>query len=278
MFHEWGNVVRWTAMGVLVVATVPLFGQAPTRKFRRVAHAASCAHCDSPGNGTVSEYDSPVIVFAAAGQSQELLPGIHRADKGQLQRVGNDSIISVWAYRGFHVRMCEHEDDGNGGGACETYGEGDHDLSPELREQVSFVQVWGDVLASNRNSKLQINAWNGARDGAELRLNEDCTAINPDCIWLFDPETNVIMSGRDPGLVISAAESDGAVHGAVLKLRTDCTVHDLDCHWIYKQGMLISMHNPHLAINAWDGAQQGTLLRLHEACEPSNPDCTWIIR
>src|SRR5262245_42419678 len=117
MFHRRDSLFCWSATAVILVAMVPLYGQAQARKFRRVSHAVGCAKCDSPE--AVTEYDSPVLVFAAKGQTQELLPGLYRANEGELQTVGNDSIVSVWAFRGFHVRLCEHEGDGNGDGACE---------------------------------------------------------------------------------------------------------------------------------------------------------------
>jgi len=90
----------------------------------------------------------PVTVFEdvdLAGRSQAYGPGIYRADKARLGSLPNDSASSVHVAKGFGVRLCENEGDGNGSGVCETKGPGNHNLTwgpGNVADKVSFIQVF----------------------------------------------------------------------------------------------------------------------------------------
>ena len=99
--------------------------------------------------GLAKRYDLiPVVVYEHAdfsGQSQAYGPGTYLADKAQLGSLPNDSASSLRVAKGFVVRLCENEGDGNGGGMCETKGPGSHILSfgpKSLGDRVSFIQVY----------------------------------------------------------------------------------------------------------------------------------------
>ena len=127
------------------------------------------------------------------------------------------------------------------------------------------------MLVSDRDPSLAINAWNGAKHGAELRLHDQCEPNNPDCTWTY--RNGMLVSDRDPSLAINAW--NGAKHGAELRLHDQCEPSNPDCTWTYRNGMLVSDRDPSLAINAWNGAKHGAKLKLHVQCQSSNPDCTW---
>lgn len=90
----------------------------------------------------------PVTVYEHinySGKSQAYGPGIYRADKLRLGSLPNDSASSVRVSKGFSVRLCEHEDDGKGGGACVLRGAGFYQLhggSVNVADKVSFIQVF----------------------------------------------------------------------------------------------------------------------------------------
>ena len=87
--------------------------------------------------------------------------------------------------------------------------------------------VAGQMIQSDRNSGLAINAWNGAQHGTELRLHNGCQKNNPDCTWHWN--NGMIVSDRDPGLAINAW--NGAQHGTVLRLHNSCQPNNPDCTW-----------------------------------------------
>jgi hypothetical protein len=132
----------------------------------------------------------------------------------------------------------------------------------------------GEMILSNKNTSLAINAWDGAQHGTVLRLHNNCVSSNPDCTWTY--RNRMLISDKDPSLAINAWE--GAQHGTVLRLHNKCVPTNPDCTWTYRNGMFVSDRDPSLVINAWEGAQHGTVLRLHNSCVPSNPDCTWSLR
>src|SRR4051812_38439338 len=76
----------------------------------------------------------------------------------------------------------------------------------------------GEMLRSDKDPGLSINAWGGAKHGAELRLHNACTPTNPDCTWTF--RNGMIVSDRDPSLAINAW--GGAQHGTQLRLHNGC--------------------------------------------------------
>jgi hypothetical protein len=73
-----------------------------------------------------------------AGKSQSFGVGTYRADKGQLDGVGNDNISSLRVPQGFKVRVCENE----GGGLCRDYASGDYAyVGNDLNDKISFIEV-----------------------------------------------------------------------------------------------------------------------------------------
>src|SRR3954454_3606949 len=116
--------------------------------------------------------------------------------------------------------------------------------------------VAGQMITSDRNSGLAINAWGGAQHGTDLRLHNGCQSNNPDCTWHWN--RGMIVSDRNPNLAINAW--NGAQHGTQLRLHNACRPDNPDCTWHYNNGMIVSDRNPNLSINAWNGAQHGTFL------------------
>jgi hypothetical protein len=129
------------------------------------------------------------------------------------------------------------------------------------------------IITSDRDPRLAINAWDGAKQGTVLRLHDGCRPNNPDCMWHLS--NGMIVSNRDPRLAVNAW--DGAKLGTVVRLHDGCRPDNPDCTWHFSNGMIVSSRDPRLAINAWDGAKLGTVLRLHDGCRPDNPDCTWHV-
>ncbi|MEQ1605619.1 MAG: hypothetical protein ABL999_12200, partial [Pyrinomonadaceae bacterium] len=84
-----------------------------------------------------------VIVFDQTngrGTSQGFNVGEYRNDRRELGSLGNDRASSVYVARGYTVRLCEAEGR-NGGGRCEQYGEGYHNLL--YSNTASYIQVTG---------------------------------------------------------------------------------------------------------------------------------------
>lgn len=76
------------------------------------------------------------------GNSQGYISGVYRADKGQLNQVGNDSITSIRVPDGFKVRVCENEGSGQGGGLCREYGPGEYNhVGADLNDKISYIEV-----------------------------------------------------------------------------------------------------------------------------------------
>lgn len=131
----------------------------------------------------------------------------------------------------------------------------------------------GFMIKSDTNGGLAVNAWNGASEGATLKLHSQCKPDNPDCTWTY--QRGMLVSDRDPSLAINAW--GGAGEGVTLKLTRLCTANNLDCTWTYKNGMFWSDRNPSLAINAWGGAVHGAELKTTALCTAANSDCTWTL-
>jgi hypothetical protein len=132
-------------------------------------------------------------------------------------------------------------------------------------------QFHGFMIKSDHDSGLAVNAWNGAQEGAVLKLHNACTLSNPDCTWTY--QRGMLVSDRDPSLAINAF--GGAAEGVTLKLTSLCKPDNPDCTWTYKNGEFLSDRNPSLAINAFGGAVHGATLVVTGLCSASNPDCTW---
>jgi hypothetical protein len=85
-----------------------------------------------------------VVVFAdpnQRGRRQEFGVGTYRSDRGGLGQLGNDEASSVFVPRGYRVRICENEGGflNNGGGRCEEFGPGSHNL--RYNDRASFIRV-----------------------------------------------------------------------------------------------------------------------------------------
>ena len=85
----------------------------------------------------------------------------------------------------------------------------------------------GEMIVSDRDHNLAINAWNGAQFGTVLRLHNACKPDNPDCTWTY--HNGMLISDRDPNLAINAW--NGAQFGTVLRLHNACKPDNPDCTW-----------------------------------------------
>ena len=137
----------------------------------------------------------------------------------------------------------------------------------------SSIAYAGEMLRSDTDPTLAINALNGAREGATIGLSSICQESNPDCTWTF--KDGMIVSDRNPSLAINA--TNGARHLGELHLTSACASGNPDCTWRYRRGRLISDRDPSLAVNAFNGAQNGIPLKLFQNCAETNTDCTWSI-
>jgi hypothetical protein len=96
------------------------------------------------GSGGGLNNDNPVVkVFTGRSQDGEWQGfdvGTYRYDQRQFGTLANDSANSVWVQRGYHVRLCESEAGGSGGGRCEEYGAGSYNL--RYPNRASYIRVW----------------------------------------------------------------------------------------------------------------------------------------
>ncbi len=86
----------------------------------------------------------PVVVFDqqnGGGRNQSFNVGDYRNDRGQFGSLRNDSASSVAVANGYRVRLCEAEGSGSGGGRCEEYGPGNHNL--RYQNVASYIRVTG---------------------------------------------------------------------------------------------------------------------------------------
>ena len=111
---------------------------------------------------------SPVrLIDDDRGVSQEFAVGTYRADRGQLNRIGNDRATSVTVASGYQVRLCEHEGNGSGSGRCEAFSSGTHNL--KWKKITSFVFVMsGSASASGANA-----AGNPVAAGPVVLIDDD---------------------------------------------------------------------------------------------------------
>ena len=136
---------------------------------------------------------------------------------------------------------------------------------------ISNQSLAGQQIVSNTNVALWANAYNGAVNGAYVRLNIACTITDPDCTWHW--VNGMIVSDRNSTLAWNAY--GGAANLVYIRLVNNCTPTLPDCTWHYNNGMIVSDNNPSLVVNAYGGAMNGTFLRLVNSCNPVNPDCTF---
>jgi len=96
-------------------------------------------------NGRLSLRRCAVIVYDGMnfdGAQQGFGIGSFRADLGQMNGIGNDTISSLRVEPGFRVRLCEHEGNGNGDGECSEFGSGSYVLAGgSQNDNVSFINA-----------------------------------------------------------------------------------------------------------------------------------------
>jgi hypothetical protein len=89
--------------------------------------------------------DGPVVVYEqrdGRGRSESFNVGEYRFNRNEFGRLRNDSAASVYVAAGYQVRLCDSEGwNGQGGGNCEEYGPGNHNL--RYRNTASYISVWG---------------------------------------------------------------------------------------------------------------------------------------
>lgn len=126
------------------------------------------------------------------------------------------------------------------------------------------------LLVSQHNPNLAVNAWDGAKSGTLLRLQNGCAVTNLDCAWSF--RSGMIVSERNPRLAIGAW--NGAKAGTLLRLDERCQPSNPDCTWTFHNGMFVSNRDQNLAIAASGGAISGAVLILAKAA-PGNREEQW---
>lgn len=95
------------------------------------------------GGGGGWRDDDPVILYEHIGRNglrQGFDVGSYRWDHGQFGNIANDSASSVYVMDGYRVRICEDVNSGRGGGRCEEYSAGTHNL--RYNDMASFIRVW----------------------------------------------------------------------------------------------------------------------------------------
>jgi hypothetical protein len=128
------------------------------------------------------------------------------------------------------------------------------------------------LFVSDRDPSLGINAFGGATESGEVKLNRVCGhgTTHSDCRWSMTGA--MISASTDEMLAVNAF--GGAQRGTALQLNTDCSRDNPDCTWHISNGMILSSRNEALAWNAFGGAAHLAPVQLNR-CKPSNPDCTW---
>jgi hypothetical protein len=83
-----------------------------------------------------------IIVFEnrnSTGNSQSFGTGRYLSGSGQFGQLRNDRASSIEVLPGYRARLCENEGDGGGGGQCEEFGPGSHNL--RNNDQTSYIEV-----------------------------------------------------------------------------------------------------------------------------------------
>jgi YD repeat-containing protein len=83
--------------------------------------------------------------FGGVSQSFPATPGVYKANEGDLNIVGNDSISSLTVPSGTVVRLCQHET----GGLCREFSAGEYkSVGSDLDNKTSFIEVKLSYAAS----------------------------------------------------------------------------------------------------------------------------------
>ncbi|MGF1939379.1 MAG: PQQ-dependent sugar dehydrogenase [Nostoc sp. ChiQUE02] len=94
------------------------------------------SNLSSNPSAQVKVYSDPN--FAGVSQSFPTSPGVYKANQGDLNVVGNDTISSLSVPAGTVVRVCQNET----GGLCREFGAGDYkSFKADLDNIISFIQV-----------------------------------------------------------------------------------------------------------------------------------------
>ncbi|MEA5600103.1 sugar dehydrogenase [Nostoc sp. UHCC 0252] len=76
--------------------------------------------------------------FTGVSQSFTTSPGVYKANEGDLNVVGNDTISSLTVPDGTVVRVCQHET----GGLCRQFSAGNYEsVGTEFNNMISFIEV-----------------------------------------------------------------------------------------------------------------------------------------
>ena len=76
--------------------------------------------------------------FAGVSQSFPTTPGVYKANQGDLNVVGNDTISSLSVPPGTVIRVCQNET----GGRCREFSAGDYKfVGNDLDNIISFIEV-----------------------------------------------------------------------------------------------------------------------------------------
>ena len=102
-----------------------------------IPSVAKWVHLTPPANGQlqVTVYADPNF----SGSYQSFSAGVYRADRGDLNLVGNDSISSLRVPAGLRVQVCK---DSDGNGSCGNFGPGDYPyVGDALNDIISYINV-----------------------------------------------------------------------------------------------------------------------------------------
>jgi len=120
------------------------------------------------GNGAVVYEDKN-----SRGRSQRFGIGRFLNGAGEFGNLRNDKASSVSVRRGYRIRLCEDEGNGNGSGKCEEYGSGNYNL--RYSDKASYIEVrrsgggnWGDNNWGGGNDSWVYGTWRW-RNGYDRR-------------------------------------------------------------------------------------------------------------
>jgi hypothetical protein len=136
-------IVTWGISGPVTHTLAKPTPETWRRAWRNIG-GGTCEKCDSPSASRI-QYAAVTVYESRDGQGRIqgfYEPGKYRADQGQLRKVGNDTISSVRVERGYRVRLCQSEGNGDGTPPCQDFAEGQYNVSDEMDNQTSFIWVW----------------------------------------------------------------------------------------------------------------------------------------
>lgn len=109
--------------------------------------AFDCGRDNTTGGGTSGSRVTVYEDYDSRGRSQTFTDGRYLNNRGQFGNLRNDRASSIDVPVGHTVRLCDGEGSGYGGGACQVFSPGRHNLPFNLDNKVSYVEVsqvlWG---------------------------------------------------------------------------------------------------------------------------------------